>query len=136
MQAAAQRLPGERKARRSPGSAQSRSLPAGDDSALLAALPIAAAIIGRTADRGLQVIAHNGRFKDAVTHSGCTAVDWNDADCLKEGPISELLHAFFDGSDTVGELDFREGEGVSARYLRIKLAPLPARDSCLLSVVD
>jgi diguanylate cyclase (GGDEF)-like protein len=75
-----------------------------------------------------------------VERSNCTALDWNDADCLKSGPIAELLTSFFDGKDEAGELDFRDGEGVSAQYYRMKLAPLPrtgASDArCLLSVVD
>ncbi len=68
------------------------------------------------------------------------ANDWNDADCLKTGPIAELLQGFFDGSDVGGELDFKDGEGVASRYFRVKLAPLPkagdAAARCLLSVVD
>jgi diguanylate cyclase (GGDEF)-like protein len=55
-------------------------------------------------------------------------------------PIADLLTNFFAGSDPVGELDFRDGEGFAARYFRIKLAPLPsakgAARRCLLSVVD
>ena len=107
---------------------------------LLAALPIAAAVIGRSTSGALHVLAHNGHFQQTVAHSSCTAVDWNDADCLKDGPVSEVLNGFFDGSDPTGELDFREGDGVAARYLRIKLAPLPGGANgdprCLLSLVD
>src|SRR5205085_7285812 len=128
MQAAVQRLPGERKARRVQNSAHRPSLVVADDSALLDALPIAAAVIGKTTKDGLEVLAYNNRFKDTVDHSTCTAIDWNDADCLKDGPISDLIRSYFDGSDKVGELDFRDGEGVAARYLRIKLAPLPIGD--------
>jgi diguanylate cyclase (GGDEF)-like protein len=108
---------------------------------LLGALPIAAAIIERTDNKkSLRVAAHNGRFLDAVKRSTCTALDWNEADCLKSGLISDLIHNFFKGVDVLGELDFRDGEGVSARYFRMKLAPLPNGSSgaprCLLSVVD
>jgi diguanylate cyclase (GGDEF)-like protein len=112
----------------------------GDDLGLLNALPIAAAVIERTADRALHVAAHNSRFDEAVKQSTCSALDWDDAECLKVGPISELLHGFFDGSNPAGELDFKDGEGVSAHFFRMKLAPLPKRDGekprCLLSVVD
>ena len=112
-----------------------------DDTGLLNALPIAAAVVERTADGGLSVAAHNRRFFETVRLSTCTAVDWNEAECLKSGPIAELIQNFFDGTDTVGELDFRDGEGIAARYLRVKLAPLPretedAPPRCLLSVVD
>jgi diguanylate cyclase (GGDEF)-like protein len=110
------------------------------DSGLLDALPIAAAIIERQVDGDLKVAAHNGRFVETVHQSSCTALDWNNADCLKSGPIAELLQAFFDGSDPAGELDFRDGEGVSSHYFRLKLAPLSRKGGksqrCLLSVVD
>ena len=107
---------------------------------MLDALPIAAAIIERTEKKQLRVAAHNQRFVDAVEKSNCTALDWNEAECLKGGPISALIQSYFDGNNASGELDFMQGEGVSSHYFRLKLAPLPKRDSplprCLLSVVD
>jgi diguanylate cyclase (GGDEF)-like protein len=107
---------------------------------LLDALPIAAAIIERRSDRSLKVTAYNCRFTETVEQSTCVALDWNDAECLKAGPIADLLQKFFDGADLSGELDFKDGEGVSSHHFRLKLAPLPqAKDSgprCLLSVVD
>ncbi|MFL6830281.1 MAG: diguanylate cyclase domain-containing protein, partial [Sphingomicrobium sp.] len=115
-------------------------LAAAGDTGLLHALPIAAAIIERPADGKLTVAAHNSRFLDMVAHSTCSAFDWNQADCLNSGPIAELLHNFFDGTDVIGELDFKDGDGVASRFLRLKLAPLPHRGEgtarCLLSVVD
>ena len=111
-----------------------------DDTGLLDALPIAAAVIERAEDRSFSVALHNSRFLELVERSSCTALDWNHADCLKEGPIAALLHDFFDGADESGELDFKDGEGVSAQFYRIKLAPLPRSNAadgrCLLSVVD
>ena len=110
-----------------------------DDIGLLNALPIAAAIIERTDKGALKVAAHNCRFVAAVEQSTCTALDWNEADCLKGGPIAQLIQDFFDGSGVTGELDFRNGEGVSGHFFRLKLAPLPKKDGsprCLLSVVD
>ncbi|HKX92533.1 MAG TPA: EAL domain-containing protein [Sphingomicrobium sp.] len=107
---------------------------------MLGALPIAAAIVERNANGALVVAAHNSRFFETVRSSTCTATDWNEADCLKSGPIGELIHRFFDGEDVAGELDFKDGEGVSSRYFRVKLAPLPKKKGraqrCLLSVVD
>jgi diguanylate cyclase (GGDEF)-like protein len=107
---------------------------------LLDALPIAAAIVARAKDKSLCVTAHNSRFLGAVEQSSCTSVDWNDAECLRSGPIAELLNGFFDGTDLAGELDFRDGDGLAARFLRVKLAPLPKRNGaaarCLLSLVD
>ena len=114
-------------------------LAAVDDLGLLEALPIAAAIIERTSERALRVTAHNGRFVSAVERSTCTATDWNDADCLKTGPIAELVHRFLDGEDPSGELDLNQGEGVASQFFRLKLAPLPSKNGpqrCLLSVVD
>jgi diguanylate cyclase (GGDEF)-like protein len=111
-----------------------------DDTGLLDALPIAAAIIDQAPDLSFKVLAHNSRFEAMVRQSSCTAVDWNAADCLQSGRIADLLRNFFAATDVAGELDFKDGDGVSARHFRVKLAPLP-RDNrrnprCLLSVVD
>jgi diguanylate cyclase (GGDEF)-like protein len=110
-----------------------------DDIGLLNALPIAAAIIERTENGLLHVAAHNSRFVDVVEKSNCTALNWDEAECLKSGPIAELIQSFFEGSNETGELDFKQGEGVSSHFFRLKLAPLPKKESaprCLLSVVD
>jgi diguanylate cyclase (GGDEF)-like protein len=140
MQAAASRPTGAERHRRADNLGTTPHLVTADDTGLLDALPIAAAIIDRAHDGSFCVAAHNSRFVEMVERSNCTALDWNDADCLKSGPIAELLTSFFDGKDEAGELDFRDGEGVSAQYYRMKLAPLPrtrASDArCLLSVVD
>jgi diguanylate cyclase (GGDEF)-like protein len=114
-------------------------LSAVDDLGLLHALPIAAAIIDRASDGVLRVTAHNERFVHAVKRSSCTADDWNHADCLKSGAIAELVQRFLDGDDPNGELDLKQGEGVSSQSFRLKLASLPRKDGperCLLSVVD
>jgi diguanylate cyclase (GGDEF)-like protein len=140
MQAAATRQSGAQKLPPTDRSNGKPRLVAVDDQGLLDALPIAAAVIERTTDRSLRVASHNSRFVEAVQRSSCTALDWNEADCLKSGPIAELLHCYFDGTDLEGELDFRQGEGVSSQYFRLKLAPLPKNKSAdarvLLSVVD
>lgn len=140
MQAAASRTAGVPRPRRTDRSNATPHFVAADDLGLLNALPIAAAIIERTNDKDLKVAAHNGRFVEAVQKSSCTALDWNEADCLKAGPIAEVIQNFFDGTDAAGELDFKQGEGVSTHFFRLKLAPLAKKDSqlprCLLSVVD
>lgn len=106
---------------------------------MLDAMPIAAAVIGKAA-KGLKVLSYNDRFKDTVELSTCAALDWSNADCLRDGAIADLLKGFFAKRHAPDELDFRDGEGVSARYFRLKLAPLPngERDMprCLLSLVD
>jgi len=140
MQAAASRPTAVERHRRPENTGTTPHLVTADDTGLLDALPIAAAVIDRADDGSYQVAAHNSRFLAMVERSNCTAIDWNDADCLKTGPIAELLTNFFDGTDEAGELDFRDGEGVSAQFYRMKLAPLPRAKAsaprCLLSVVD
>ena len=139
MQAAAHRLPAAERHRRGDNPSAKPHLAIADDSGLLAALPIAAAIVERQGKK-LKVAAHNARFFDTVRQSTCTATDWSEADCLKDGPIGELIHRFFDGTDVTGELDFKDGDGVSSRFFRVKLAPLAKAKGksarCLLSVVD
>ena len=140
MQAAASRPADLARHRRADNLSATPHLAAADDAGLLDALPIAAAVIERGQDHSFDVAAHNSRFVELVERSNCTALDWNQADCLKTGPIAELLCNFFDGSDENGELDFKDGDGVAAQFYRIKLAPLPRTSGsgarCLLSVVD
>jgi len=140
MQAEEQGSTGPARARWSDGPPRARPAENPDDTHLLSALPIAAAIIGRDAPGSLKVLAHNSRFNEAIARSTCTASDWNQAECLKSGPIADLFEQYFTDPTSAGELDFRDGEGVAARYLRIKLAPLPKAagglSRCLMSVVD
>ena len=140
MQAATHRLPRANGQRRADNKGAKPHLATAGDTGLLDALPIAAAIVQRGKGRALNITAHNSRFFETVQRSACNATDWNDAECLKAGPIADLLQGFFDGSDVGGELDFKDGDGVASRYFRVKLAPLPRSDCavarCLLSVVD
>ena len=139
MQAAVNRLPSARRRQRTDNRGAKPRFAVADDLSLLDALPIAAAIIERTSS-GFKVAASNSRFFDMIRQSTCTAIDWDEADCLKSGPIGDLLQAFLDGTDVAGELDFKDGEGVSSRFFRVKLAPLPKKRGgdvrCLFSVVD
>jgi len=139
MQAAAARSAGVQRLRRTDRLNATPHLKTVDDLGLLAALPIAAAIIERTPEGQLRVTAHNDKFVDAVERSTCTATDWNEADCLKTGAIADVVQRFLDGVDPAGELDLKQGEGVSSQFFRMKLAPLPrstGAERCLLSVVD
>jgi diguanylate cyclase (GGDEF)-like protein len=139
MQAASKRLPATRR-RRGVTPRAKPHLTTADDQALLGALPIAAAVIGKRTSGALTVLANNDLFRDTVDSSTCTSLDWDRANCLKDGPIAALLQEFFTNPCLAGELDFRDGEGASARYFRLKLAPLPkgegAMPRCLLSLVD
>src|SRR5688500_14981875 len=125
MRAATNRLPQSAGQRRNIDSAAQLHLATADDAALLGALPIAAAVICQGDHGRIHVLAHNSRFRETVDQSTCSALQWDQAECLKAGPIAELLTNFFAGTDPIGELDFRDGEGVAAHYFRIKLAPLP-----------
>jgi diguanylate cyclase (GGDEF)-like protein len=140
MQAAVNRLPVRKSVRQGDPPRAKPHLATADDAALLDALPIAAVVIGKAANGCLKVLAHNTRFSETVDNSTCAALDWDEADCLRDGPIASLLRDFFGDPAALGELDFRDGEGVSARYFRLKLAPLPkgegAMPRCLLSLVD
>jgi diguanylate cyclase (GGDEF)-like protein len=139
MQAAVNRLPNRKSVRQGENFHARAHLATGDDAALLGALPIAAAVIGNL-DGCLKVLDYNDRFKETVETSTCKAIDWNEADCLKDGVIADVLREFFGEASSTGQLDFRDGEGVSARYFQMKLAPLPqgqgAFPRCLLSLVD
>src|SRR5947199_7469385 len=105
MHAAASRSPGPVRSRRAhnPGAKPHPAI--ADDSGWLDARPIAAAIIELGDEGCLKLTSHNSRFYETVHQSTCTALDWNEADCVKSGPIAELLQRFFDGTDVSGELD-------------------------------
>ncbi|QIK79484.1 bifunctional diguanylate cyclase/phosphodiesterase [Sphingomonas piscis] len=140
MQAAAQLSSGSPKSRRTTEKGGNPYALA-EDVALLAALPIAAAIIEQSDTEGFVATASNQRFSDLVTRTSAAAFAW-DKGCRvpSEGPFTLLLYEFFSGINPTGELDFIDGDGVSAHYFRVKLAPLPRMASgklrCLLSVVD
>jgi diguanylate cyclase (GGDEF)-like protein len=140
MQVAAKRAGAPVRATASPPRDDARG-PDADHSSLLNALPIASAVIERGPERGLGLVAYNQRFADAVAASTCAGLDSEEKACLKAGPIADLLQRFFDGEGDAADLEFRDGEGLGARYFLIKLAPLPAQRKgdgprCLLSLVD
>ncbi len=140
MQAASNRLPESRNGRQGDRPGALPHLVTADDTALLGALPIAAAVVGKREDGCFLLLASNQRFADTVQESTCTPQGGNQAARLHGGPMTEVLQQFFDDPTSPGELDFLDGEGVSARYFRMKLAPLPKGDAamprCLLSLVD
>ena len=139
MQAAANRAEALVRAPTPAGAASRRA--GGDHETLLNALPIASAVIARAPGGALDLLSYNQRFANVVAASTCPGIDSSELACLKSGPIADLLQLFFDGADGADELEFRDGEGIGARYFRIKLAPLPGRrradvKRCLLSLVD
>jgi len=113
-----------------------------DDRVLLDALPIAAAVIGRTGEGRLRLVAYNQRLRTAVEGAHGGRFDPLALPFLQRGRIADLLSAYLAGSHgTADELDFRDGDGIGASYFRMKLAPLPRHKAsgekrCLVSLVD
>ena len=107
---------------------------------MLSALPIAAAIVGLTSKGILRLIERNSRFDEVIALTGDPIMMSGDFRHCTHVAIAELMSAFLDDFDAVNELDFCEGEGIGARYFRIKLAPLSRcekdRPRCLVSLVD
>ena len=127
-------------ARRADGSTGDSS-PRGEDAALLAALPIAAAVIVRNEDSSLHVAGFNPRFERLIEGSTCDAPEWDKAACLTKGEVAHLLNEFFANPESAAtDLEFRDGDDLAAKYYRMKVAPLPrdsaGRSRCLLSIVD
>src|SRR5262245_52843526 len=111
-----------------------------DEQALLSALPIAAAVVGRNADGAIRLINCNGRFRDAMANSSNPKIAAGDLRSLRDGALGAMVETFLDDASMPGELDFRDGDGVGARYFRTTLAPLPQVGGhgprCLVSLVD
>src|SRR4249919_1537759 len=111
-----------------------------DDHALLAALPIAAAIVGLTSKGILKLIERNARFDEVIALTGDPAMMSGDFRDCHHFQIAQMMQAFLADFDAASELDFCEGEGIGARHYRIKLAPLSrcekGRPRCLVSLVD
>jgi diguanylate cyclase (GGDEF)-like protein len=137
MQSASERNGRPTRTRRTDAPGAKPHLATADDTALLSALPIAAAIIALR-DGKAEILAQNQRFSDTLGRNRDDS--WSNGKWLDEGPVAELFNEFFADPLSSGELDVRDGDGVAARFLRIKLAPLPkgerASARCLMSVVD
>ena len=114
---------------------------AADGTALLAALPIAAAIVGLTSRGILKLIEHNQRFDEVIAQSGDEAMMGGDFRNCVHLQIAGLMSAFLADGAAASEMDFCDGNGIGARHYRIKLAPL-SRDEvrgsprCLVCLVD
>ena len=107
---------------------------------LLNALPIAAAIVGLTPSGVLKLLDRNSRFDDVTAATGDAAMSSGDFRSCSHMRIASLMLEFLRSPGAASELDFSDGEGVSARHFRIKLAPLPPCPTygprCLVSLVD
>jgi diguanylate cyclase (GGDEF)-like protein len=140
MQAAANRSAAPKGARPAAQNDPSSVRASADDHALLAALPIAAAIVGLTPKGVICLIERNSRFDEVIALTGDKAMMSGDFRQCQHLGIAQLMQEFLADFDATNELDFCEGEGIGARYFRIKLAPLSrcakGRPRCLVSLVD
>ncbi len=141
MQAAEQRFPTSARARPAAGPAVESRPAADDDTALLAALPIAAGIF--TLRQGnLWVLGVNQRFFELAGCHGSTEAFAELFKRYSEGPGGDFIRTFLRSeSGTAGdEMDFADGDGPRRRFLKMKLAPLRSitadEPRCLVSVVD
>jgi diguanylate cyclase (GGDEF)-like protein len=140
MQAATNRLPRVSRHRRSEKTSATPPIALAGDTALLSALPIAAAIFCENNGK-LWVESMNPRFLDLA---GCAATPEAFVDTFQryaKGPGGTFTLQFLANPATApDELEYAEGEGVSRRFLRLKLATLrstpAAARRCLMSVVD
>jgi diguanylate cyclase (GGDEF)-like protein len=140
MQAALNRLPDRKGVRQGDNSPATPHVVTGDDAALLAALPIAAAIFTLKGDK-LWVEAMNPRFLELA---GCLGEAGTFEATFKryaEGAGGAFAHDFLtNAANAANELELAEGEGVGRQYLTLKLSSLAAHPSgtprCLVSVVD
>ncbi|MEQ7873093.1 EAL domain-containing protein [Sphingomonas sp. ASV193] len=113
----------------------------GEDGALLAALPIGAAIFTLN-DGRLWIEGINRRFLDL---SGCAGAPETFMATFKRyeaGPGGAFARAFLaDPAGAPDEMELVDGDGVARRYLKLKLSPLARSGAggaprCLMSVVD
>ena len=108
--------------------------------ALLDALPIAAAVIGRTPGGRLKLLGQNGRFDQVIRETGAAGPGAADFASLHLASAAQLVSAFLADPHGPDELDFSLGQGFGESHFRIKLSPL-ARcprhgPRCLVSMVD
>src|SRR5688500_11527721 len=140
MQAAANRSAAPKSARSAADQDGHQIRASADDSALLDALPIAAAVFGMR-DGKLWVHALNRRFIDLAACNGDPASFVETFKHYAESSSGAFVQSFLSKSSKASdELDLAEGEGPGRRFLKLKLAPLEpdsqGEPRCLLSVVD
>ncbi|WP_246450532.1 putative bifunctional diguanylate cyclase/phosphodiesterase [Sphingomonas rhizophila] len=111
-----------------------------NDRALLEALPIAAAIVGLNRQGVLKLVDRNPKFDEAMATTGDAAIVAGNFTGCTHLQIARLMTDFLADFGSPSELDFTDGEGLSARHFRIKLAPLGRSEKygphCLVSLVD
>ncbi|MDQ3079189.1 MAG: EAL domain-containing protein [Pseudomonadota bacterium] len=115
--------------------------PDADGIALLAALPLAAAIVGVTSKGVLKLIQRNKQFDEVIAQTGDEAMMSGDFRNCVHLQIAQLMTLFLADGAASSELEFCDGNGIGARHFRLKLAPLardPDRGSprCLVCLID
>src|SRR3954452_19756608 len=140
MQAAASRLPRTIGRGRSDKMEASPGIQSADGTALLHALPIAAAIFTISSGK-LWVEAMNVRFLELAGCHGTPEVFTETFKRYANGDGGAFTRAFLlDPGGAPDEIEIAEGQGVGRRFMKLKLSPLasgPCRaPRCLLSVVD
>jgi diguanylate cyclase (GGDEF)-like protein len=140
MQAAKKPVPGRETARADLLSALYAPLEAKGERQLLDALPIAAAVVGLTSQGVLKLVGRNSRFDEAMALTGDKAMMSGDFTGCPHVDIAGMMTGFLADFNAPSDMEFSHGEGVSARFYRIKLAPLARDDKerprCLVSLVD
>ncbi len=110
------------------------------DHELLCALPIAAAVVSRTADGTLGLDAWNPRFVETITGGNPHLDRCAILRAAADGPIGAFIDRFLEHPGTApDEMERQDGSGVRTRYFRLKMAPLPdheGRGRGLLSLVE
>ena len=140
MQAAATRSAGISRLRRSDRLNANPQLAAVDDTGLLDALPLGAAIF-TTKDSKLWLETANARFFELAA---CDRTPNKFAETFRryaEGTGGLFIQAFLkDPAGAPDEVEIVEGEGVARRFLKLKLSPIAPSATgarrCLVSVVD
>ncbi len=141
MQAAANRSAASKGARPAAQTSDLGIRAAAEDGALLNALPIAAAVVGLTSKGVLKLIDRNSRFDDVMASTGDAELMNGDFRHCAYLHIAQLMQDFLADFSATDEIDFCDGDGIGARYFRIKLAPLAMDQErgsprCLVSLVD
>src|SRR5688572_4505721 len=110
MQAAASRSAAPKGARDAALVNQAKPRASADDGALLAALPIAAAIVGLNSQGILKLIDRNARFDEVIALTGDAAMMSGDFRDCSHLHIAQLMMAFLADFSGPSELDFCDGE--------------------------
>lgn len=114
---------------------------AGAPQEYLDALPIAAAVVGRTRAGSHEIERGNDHFRGLARCD--ERIDNCTIDCidlLKRGPIGIALRDFLEGTEPVHQFEGGDGEVIGGRHFIVRLARLsgtvrhPSR--CLISLID